>query len=306
MNRPPPSAETGSALKKSHGRLSDPVDEHRSPVSGTVPASQESPQSSKIDPPSALVLFVAATLLLLGGYTLVFALTLEVRFLSAVSVALSNVAPLALLSAATWWLLRRWVLGLQVVGQTAAHVVLAPVFATAWFGSTLIFLAVARAMAGQSFAIGTFGALAFTWQSFQGVILYSLVVAVTYALRGGRRTSQVTLVQQPTPVDRYLTRTGDEFVPIEVEDISFIGGAQDYAEVTLSDGRTHLVRLSLSELQARLPGGRFIRVHRSTIINLAHLVRAEPIGSGRMALHMRGGTVETSRSGAQMLRGQVL
>lgn len=306
MNGTLTSAQTSSAFKKSHGWLSDSVDEHTSPVNGTALAGHESPQTSRIDPPSALVLFVAATVLLLVGYTMVFALTLEVGFVSAISVAFSNVAPLALSSAATWWLLRRWILRLQVVGQTAAHVVLAPIFATTWFGSTLVFLAVARTIAGHPFSIGTFGALAFVWQTFQGIILYALVVAVTYALRGGRRASQVTLMQQPAPVDRYLTRTGDEFVPIEVDDISFIRGAQDYAEVTLSDGRTHLVRLSLGELQARLPARRFTRVHRSTIVNLAHLVRAEPIGSGRMALHMRGGTVETSRSGTQMLRGQVL
>lgn len=83
-------------------------------------------------------------------------------------------------------------------------------------------------------------------------------------------------------------------------------GAQDYAEVTLADGSSRLVRLSLAELEAKLPHDMFIRVHRSTIINLAYLVRAEPAGSGRMILHLPGGPVDASRSGAQLLRQRVL
>ena len=108
-------------------------------------------------------------------------------------------------------------------------------------------------------------------------------------------------------LQRYLTKQGDELVPVAVDDIVLIRGAQDYAEVTTEDGRTHLVRMSLSEFEDRLPDDRFVRVHRSTIVNIAHLGRAEPIGSGRLALHLAGGQMaEASRTGAQALRSLVL
>lgn len=149
--------------------------------------------------------------------------------------------------------------------------------------------------------------IALVWQLFQGLVLYALVAAITYALRGGRLAAPVRLVSLREPIERYLTKQGDELIPVEVEDIVCIRGAQDYAEVATIGGRSHLIRMSLGELEQRLPHNQFLRVHRSAIVNLRHLGRAEPIGSGRLALHLAGGEmVETSRNGAQAIRLKVI
>lgn len=260
-----------------------------------------------IDPPSAVAIYVAAILLMVCAYTAVFAVTLSVGIAEAIGSALSNVIPLAALSASAYLGLRRWALHRNVLLQASVHVVLAPTFAVTWYCSTLLALALTRLVAEGQFMIGSFSGIALVWQLFQGVVLYALVAAMTYALRGGRLAATVQLIEQGVPLERYLTRTGDELVPVAIDDVVSIRGAQDYAEVTTVDGRSHLVRLSLGEFEARLPSQRFVRVHRSTIINLAHLGRAEPIGSGRMALHLTGGqSVETSRSGTQVLRSRVL
>ena len=63
----------------------------------------------------------------------------------------------------------------------------------------------------------------------------------------------VQLVSPNAPVDRYLTRSGDELVPAHVGHTFLLGGAHDYAEVTMNDSRAHLVRMSLTELERRLP-----------------------------------------------------
>ena len=135
--------------------------------------------------------------------------------------------------------------------------------------------------------------------------MYALVAAVTYAIRGGRGAASVTIVAAP-PLERYLTRSGDEMVPISVRDIVSITGAQDYAEVTTLSGR-HLVRMSLAEFERRLDPARFLRVHRSTIVNFDHLARCEPAGGGRMLPHMAtGDLIPVSRAGAQVLRSLVV
>lgn len=65
-------------------------------------------------------------------------------------------------------------------------------------------------------------------------------------------------------------------------------------------------------LQERLRGHRFdpakfLRVHRSTIVNFDHLSRAEPAGGGRMLAHMATGeSVQVSRAGAQLLRAFIV
>lgn len=48
---------------------------------------------------------------------------------------------------------------------------------------------------------------------------------------------------------------------------------------------------------------RFIRVHRSRIINIDYLDHAEPAGGGRLVARMTNGTaVQLSRTGSQALR----
>lgn len=242
-----------------------------------------------------------------GAYTVVFAITLGESVVASAAVAASNVAPLAILSVATHQVLRRRVLPASVISQASAHLILAPAYAFLWYVGTVMCQNLGEALLTGRFSLKGFGGQALVWQVFQGIVLYALVAAITYALRGGRSTAPVQLIGSVAPLERYLTRTGDELVPVEVADIALIAGAQDYAEVVTKYGKSHLIRMSLSELEARLPATTFVRVHRSTIVNLAHLVRAEPIGSGRLALHMTGGrTVETSRAGAQSMRARVI
>lgn len=211
--------------------------------------------------------------------------------------AAANVLPLVLLAAAAHRLIRARVALLPGGVQVAAHALLAILFAGTWYGSVVVLQAVARVIAGEPFLLIGFSGPGLTWQIFQGLILYALVAATTYALRagGGARAER-------TPLERYLTRRGDGLAPVQVRDIVSITGAQDYAEVATHEGR-HLVRMSLAEFERRLDPARFKRVHRSAIVNLDHLERAEPAGGGRMvALMANGDSVPVSRAGSVVLR----
>lgn len=280
--------------------------QHQQPDGGGT-QSGASRSKDQLDPPSAIAIFVAAACLLLVGYALVFAVTLAQAPAKAFATSASNVVPLALISAATYAGLRRWVLPGSVLLQASCHLLLAPCFALLWYGLIIIVQALTAMPERGYIELRGFSAIALVWQLFQGLVLYALVAAITYALRGGREAVPVRLITAGEPLERYLTRSGDELVPIEVEDIVSIRGAQDYAEVALVSGSTHLVRMSLGEFEQRLPRAQFLRVHRSAIVNLRYLGRAEPVGSGRLALHLAGGqTVETSRSGAQIIRQKVI
>jgi two-component system, LytTR family, response regulator len=273
------------------------------PANGTA----ANPKSARLQPPSVATVYIAAVALLVTAYTMVFSLTTDLGWLRSIETATANVVPLAALSAGFYVVLKHLVLRQSVVTQAVSHVLLAPIFAINWYILVLVALALIGIRSKGRFEITQFSDVAFIWQMFQGLVLYALVAAICYALRGGRTTAEVRIVQASAQLRRYLTKHGDELVPVEVDDIVLIVGAQDYAEVTTTDGRSHLVRMSLAEFEERLPDELFVRVHRSTIINIAHLGRAEPIGSGRLALHLAGNrTVEASRGGAQALRSLVL
>ena len=107
-------------------------------------------------------------------------------------------------------------------------------------------------------------------------------------------------------LSRYFIRSRDEIQPIDVDSIVSIAGADDYAEVTTVDGK-HLVRMTLAEFEKSLDPARFIRIHRSRIVNVDRISRAEPAGGGRLLLHMEDGeAIPASRTGSRLLRDRVL
>lgn len=109
-----------------------------------------------------------------------------------------------------------------------------------------------------------------------------------------------------TGLSRYFVRIGEELRPLDIDAVVSIGGADDYAEVrTLSS--KHLVRMTLAEFAQSLDPAKYVRVHRSWIVNTHRIARAEPAGGGRLLLHMETGqTISTSREGAKRLRNRVL
>jgi two-component system, LytTR family, response regulator len=250
------------------------------------------------------LIWLAVAVALWLAYSLVFVGTVQARLPSAMSSALANVAPLVLLAAIVMRGVRLGLMSRTAPVQILAHLVLAPVFSALWYAGTVLGLSFLALGAGHSFRLVWFEGPALTWQLFQGVILYAAVAAIGYAVapRPPAARPSAGRAEAPPPLERYLIREGEDFRPVEVNDIVTITGAQDYSEVTTDQGR-HLVRLSLAELESRLDPGRFVRVHRSTIIHLARLERAELAGGGRMLAHMSDGQrVPVSRTGVKALR----
>lgn len=249
--------------------------------------------------PGWLKLLAAASAALAVGYAVIFVLG-GASPADAAGSSLANVVPLALVAAVAHSLLKQHVLPMPARRQFPLHVASAALFALAWYSLVLMALGIVGVLNGAPLQLRPFQGPAFAWQSFQGLVLYALVAATTYALRGGRQAAPATIVRQKR--DHYLVRKGEGLGPIAVGDIVIITGAQDYSEVVTADGR-YLVRLSLAEFEADLDPARFLRVHRSAIINLTRLERTEPAGSSRMLAWMDNGeSVPVSRAGARALR----
>lgn len=86
---------------------------------------------------------------------------------------------------------------------------------------------------------------------------------------------------------RFVIRNGDTTQLIAVSDIDWIESYDNYALLWQGDEK-HLIRESMSNLEARLDPARFNRVHRKIIVNLKEaemLVRS----SGGALLQLKGG-----------------
>ncbi len=64
-----------------------------------------------------------------------------------------------------------------------------------------------------------------------------------------------------------------------------------------------MLTLSLNRLESRLDPARFVRIHRTHIVNLDHVLSFRRHGKGGMTAEMRGGAqLAVSRVRAQALR----
>lgn len=75
--------------------------------------------------------------------------------------------------------------------------------------------------------------------------------------------------------DRLFLNLGDRFQFLKLDSIVCISAAGDYSEVMIENGRKGLALKSMREWEMRLPGQYFVRIHRSTIINMEYIERVE-------------------------------
>ena len=99
-----------------------------------------------------------------------------------------------------------------------------------------------------------------------------------------------------------VVRNGDRFDFIPVTTVDWIEAANNYA--VLHCGHVgHTLGESLSSLETRLDPSRFVRVHRSVVVNSNRIVAAYSMPGGVYELELRGGTrIKTGRQYRDSIR----
>lgn len=78
-------------------------------------------------------------------------------------------------------------------------------------------------------------------------------------------------------VDRIPVREGTSVVIIPASKLDYVEAQDDYVAL-VSQGKKHLKQQTISSLEAALDPSRFLRIHRSYIVNLERVARLEPYG----------------------------
>jgi DNA-binding LytR/AlgR family response regulator len=81
---------------------------------------------------------------------------------------------------------------------------------------------------------------------------------------------------------------GRHFKFLTVKTILNISAAGDYSEVLTSDGHRGLTLKSMKEWETRLPTQHFVRIHRSTIINMEFIDRVEEWFNFSFKVYLKG------------------
>lgn len=89
--------------------------------------------------------------------------------------------------------------------------------------------------------------------------------------------------------DRFIIKSGGRVVFLRVEEIDWMSTVGNY--VRLHVGRdSHLMRETMTGVESKLNPDRFMRIHRSTIVNLDRVKEVQPWAKGEYVVIMRDGT----------------
>jgi len=91
------------------------------------------------------------------------------------------------------------------------------------------------------------------------------------------------------PLDRLVVKSGGSTRFVRAADIDWIEAAGVYANLHVG-GKELLYRAALSELAERLDPLRFVRIHRSAIVNIESILHLEPISHGEFEVILKDGS----------------
>jgi len=103
-------------------------------------------------------------------------------------------------------------------------------------------------------------------------------------------------------LERILIRNGPKVHVIGVDQIDYVKAEDDYIGIVVG-GRSHLKHQTLGTLEAGLDPNRFVRIHRSTLLNIDRLERIELYAKDSYEAILKDGTrLPISRSGYSRLQ----
>ncbi len=75
--------------------------------------------------------------------------------------------------------------------------------------------------------------------------------------------------------DKIFLNTSSQPIIVQVNQIIYITAENQYTSITTLDGRTIILRKSISAWEELLPSKKFLRIHRSTLINSDFIIKME-------------------------------
>ncbi len=113
------------------------------------------------------------------------------------------------------------------------------------------------------------------------------------AVQAGKISSLLSSMgQDPPHISRIPVKSGNKITFVRTDEIYWLEAAADYVHLH-THGTKHTIRESITVLEKQLDPRLFVRIHRSTIVNLRQIRELRPLHHGEYEVLLTDGTTLT-------------
>ncbi|MCB0838400.1 MAG: response regulator transcription factor [Bacteroidetes bacterium] len=119
-----------------------------------------------------------------------------------------------------------------------------------------------------------------------------------------------SLIKEPASIknplqNRLIIKSSGKIYFIQLHEIIWIEAYDYYVKIHVKD-RFYLLRESMKNMEVRLPSDQFVRIHKSSIINVSYIQELEPYYNGEFFVKLsQGEKLKLSRSYRENLMGLI-
>jgi two-component system LytT family response regulator len=130
----------------------------------------------------------------------------------------------------------------------------------------------------------------FDKERFQTALKRVLEKVRSKALEAEKISAVLNEVKPPSkPVERLMVKTEGRVLLIKTEDLDWVEAADNYVNLHVGN-EAHLMRETMSSLEGKLPPEKFMRISRSSIVNLERIKELQPMFHGEYVVILKNGT----------------
>ena len=110
------------------------------------------------------------------------------------------------------------------------------------------------------------------------------------------------IANPPRQLERFSVRFGEHTLFVPVDEVDWIEAFQNYVRIHAGTA-TYLLHVPMNTIESVLDSNRFLRIHRSHIVNLRYIARLWSIAHGQYAIELKSGQrLQSGRTYSERIR----
>ncbi len=152
-------------------------------------------------------------------------------------------------------------------------------------------IAIVFVTAFDEFAIQAFelNAMDYLLKPYDKSRLKKTLERAQHQVRGEASQKAMHILNASAPEKRHIFKTSDGFTSLAETNIEWIEASGNYIKVCAKNNAI-IARQTLSSIQTQLPANRFVRIHRSHLVNISCVSEVAPLNKGDYKIILESGT----------------